>query len=337
MLAGLLFNRIEKSVAPSVTHDLCKCLRRRLSANTCSRCLDICKQGALTTRGRELLFSEDKCTGCMACVGECPNDAFSCGFDLDSLLSRIRAAQKEQPVILGCKKCAGQENMVTIPCLGLMSEPLLAALHSVAPQDCLLDVRHCPDCANGAVLGMLTERMQAIAKKIWAPDDLKIRYLSADTLPPQTTGRQRRFFLHALRKEVAAFGRDTMTDASGPHGRPDTLSEGDNRKKGATRKMRLLLDALAMQPGETNETKNLLLSYFHTLDAGNACDLCPSCTGMCPTGAVKRRTAENGEKQLVFISAQCSGCGLCIEFCKKKALNLRAFSGYEPETAIFIA
>ncbi|MFN2355563.1 MAG: 4Fe-4S binding protein [Desulfopila sp.] len=337
MLARLLFNRIEKSVASPVAHDQGRCLRRRLSANTCSRCLDICKQGALTTQDRELLFSEDKCTGCMACVAECPNDAFSCGFDLDSLLSRIRAAQEEQPVILGCKKCADHESMLFVPCLGLLSEPLLAALHSVAPGACFLDVRHCADCVNGSVLGVLTERLQGIVKKIGAAADLKIRYLFADTLPQKTTEQQRRFFLHFLQKEVSAFGREMMTDTSGPHGQRDTMPEGDSRKKGATRKIRLLLDALSMQPGETKETKNLLLSYFYTLDASVACDLCPSCTGMCPTGALKRRTTENGKKQLAFISAQCSGCGLCIEFCKKKALSMRAFSGNEPATTLFIA
>ena len=77
---------------------------------------------------------------------------------------------------------------------------------------------------------------------------------------------------------------------------------------------------------DEEERKNLE-PFFYTVQADEQCNLCPVCSGMCPTGALKR-VKENGEKHLVFKSSHCSGCGLCRDFCKKQALSVsKGFAG----------
>jgi ferredoxin len=62
---------------------------------------------------------------------------------------------------------------------------------------------------------------------------------------------------------------------------------------------------------------------FFTLTVNTECNFCGACAGMCPTGALKN-TREGEMKRLQFDWARCSGCGLCLEFCRKKALTLVA-------------
>lgn len=50
----------------------------------------------------------------------------------------------------------------------------------------------------------------------------------------------------------------------------------------------------------------------------NACTQCGKCTIVCPMGAWKK-----SGKAVIFESARCIGCGLCVKSCKEKALELK--------------
>jgi len=45
------------------------------------------------------------------------------------------------------------------------------------------------------------------------------------------------------------------------------------------------------------------------------------CKGICPTGAISMEKVDE-EKSLVIDNTLCSGCGLCVTFCKNDALRL---------------
>lgn len=317
MLAKLLFDRFEKNAVAPVTFDRARCLRSRLNSNSCDRCLALCKQGAISKNGRAIEFSEKKCTGCLVCVAECPNEAFSCGFDPAALIPAVSRLKVEMPVTLGCSKTANTETR--IPCLGILSEPILAIINSVAMQDVFLDVRFCADCENGAVLNHLTERIQGITRRSGSSAHLKTSYKYNNDFEDMSAGQQRRSFLKSFKKNIVEIGIDAV--AMEGVLAPGTAPPLNHKAKEASKIGFLLSEALDIVPKGAFEKRKLLCSYFYSITCSDACTLCPSCTGMCPTGALKRKK-DPEEKQLCFTSNKCNGCGLCVEFCKKKALTL---------------
>jgi ferredoxin len=59
----------------------------------------------------------------------------------------------------------------------------------------------------------------------------------------------------------------------------------------------------------------------------NACTLCMSCVGVCPSGAL----ADGGDlPQLQFIEGNCVQCGLCETACPENAITLAARYLYDP-------
>lgn len=333
MLAELLSNSIEKQAKPAVVFKPKRCLRSRLNSNACDLCLSLCPKKALALSGRKIVFTAELCTGCMACVSGCPNDAFASGFDLASLLPVLHGREIDAPVVLSCGRPRRHVNQITIPCIGLFSEPALAAFNAVAVREFYLDVQRCADCGNGHVRDLLQKRLQGIIKKNGRATDLNIRCLSGKNLEDTAPGRQRRFFLHMAKNSLVGLGRDAAS-VFVPSGKTEERER--EVEKGAAMTPRLLQQAFDLLPADAVQKKELLLAYFYALKANENCDLCPSCTGMCPSGALKRRTGKEG-KQLIFISAKCSGCGLCVAFCKKKGLTLLPGAKNAPGAALAIA
>lgn len=320
MIAELLLSTLDTHAKSGVIFDPKRCLRSRLNQNSCEICLTYCRRKALTLSERTIVFNEERCTGCMACVAECPNDAFAVSTDISFLLQEIHNTNARNPVVLSCGKSAPHaDNQIPISCIGLLSEPVLAALNCVAPTEFYLDVHQCADCDNGQVLNLLHKRIHGIINKLGQSVDLKIRYLSVGNGIITTQEQQRRKFLRMTGKSVIDLGR-TASKALVPGEK-----QGEHQelvvKKEAMRVSRFLQQALLQLPDAAVQERELLHSYFYTSRTTESCDLCPLCTGICPTGALKRKT--NGEKkQLTFTSSKCSGCGICVEFCRKDALKI---------------
>lgn len=326
MLAGLLFKRLEKQTAAVVAFNRQRCLRSRLNTNTCDLCVSLCQKQALAVSGRKIVFSADRCTGCMACVSGCPNDAFSCGFDFSSLPAAINRKAIDEPVVLSCGKSPHQAGEINLPCLGLLSEPVLLALHCAAQKDFFLDVQPCVDCENRQLLAILPGRLQGISNRIGRESGLRIDCLTEEKIKRLTAEPERRYFLNLLKKTVVSLGREAAA-ATARSLSPEKKNSPGTDEKEEVMFSRLLVEALGLLPNDADQEKELLHSCFYTLKISRDCTLCPLCTGMCPTGALKLKK-ENDRKQLYFISAKCSGCGLCRDFCKKRALELsRGFDG----------
>jgi ferredoxin len=331
MLAGLLFNTLEKQLLPGVAFDAGRCLRSRLGSSPCAQCLVRCTTRALNIDGGIITLREDRCTECMTCISACPNDALTSDFDMSALLRVLYQCKDGEPVTLSCgKSSCHSPSRFTVPCIGFFSEPLLAAMNVVAGREFYLDIHGCADCDNGHILGLLQARMLGVLGKNGSAAALKMRYLIDSQTGPASLRQERRSFLGMVKNNLAGLGR-----ASVPAAR--TADKGKTRDKSASSIPRLLQEALAMLPESDTAAGKLLLSYLYTLVANGNCDLCPRCTGMCPTGALQRLNNDAGEKQLSFTSAKCSGCGLCVTFCNKKALTLQQGVHDSPGTAMLIA
>lgn len=332
MLTGFLLNRAARQAEPAIGFVRQRCLRTRLNSSTCDRCLVVCKRGALTLSGRKIVFAAEQCTGCMACVSGCPNDAFVSGFDLLTLPSKLATGSREaEAVALTCGKTQRFAKQITIPCLGLLSEPVLAALNTLAAGEVRLDASRCSACDNRHVLDLLEEGLRGLRTKAGQASGLNIRWAGEESVAEADSGQQRRSLLRLVGSSIRDFGREIAS----PFG-PASQSPDEEGEKGAAMISRLLQQTLALLADDAVQKREVLLSYFHAVDANRNCNLCPSCTGMCPTGALKRRT-DGSIKRLFFSSALCNGCGLCAAFCRKKALTLRQGAVHAPDALVAIA
>jgi len=320
MITELLLQSIEKQFKSAMTFDVKRCLRSRYNKAECDLCLSVCNQNALILDGRKISFSSEKCSDCLACVSVCPNDAFACSFDLAAVLSTLQDNKQSSPIVLTCKESGRHANQLLIPCIGLLSEPVLAAMHSVSDRHFFLDVHHCAGCENHATLDILQKNIQRISAKMKDRTSLNIQLLTAKNHPPSDLNAERRALLRQTTTSLFEMGKEASTRLFSPC---DTKTDIEEKGKHASRTSRLLQEALKISRHKMIEGKNLLYSYHYTVTTNSNCDCCPACTGMCPSGALNRLLVQ-GKKQLLFTSAHCSGCGLCVSFCQKKALSLNS-------------
>lgn len=112
--------------------------------------------------------------------------------------------------------------------------------------------------------------------------------------------------------------------------------EAGNRESAAAKSAIPKTDALRQALDRVGpERQGLLLTLFCHLDVGPECNFCWACVGMCPTGALKNEWQE-GLKKLRFNWAACSGCGLCREFCRKKAITITPAQNLPPEEFVIL-
>ncbi len=318
MLTQPVINSLLSDSAAKIVFDNRRCLRSRFNGNSCKGCLDVCRSNALKLHGRQVFFDAEKCTSCMQCTSVCPNDAFAHTTDFLPLLQTLA---DKQTVSISCQK--GVRNHITVPCIGLFSEPLLWAINSVAKGNCFIDVSHCDECANSHCAQTLHEQLQKITNKTMGRGKIRLRcQVDKQSDYPADEISERRSFLWFIGKTIIDMGKETVFT------KPVVSDRTKNQqRKNKTKNTSALHYAFSITPEERIYDREKLLSYFFSVSTNKQCDCCPSCAGMCPTGALKRKK-DNEKKYLTFTSARCSGCGLCVHFCRKSALTLkRGFSG----------
>lgn len=315
MLTQPLIEKLLSDATTKIALDLRRCLRSRFNRNTCTKCLEACQSGALELQGRQVVFDAEKCTSCMQCTAVCPSDAFTGSIDFLPLLHVL--AEKET-ALLSCEKGIGNYNHITMPCIGILAEPILAAMNSVTRGNGFIDVSRCAACVNGHCLKILHENMQTVINRTGEDGKIRLRYLFDKQLDlPSDEKGQRRSFLQLVKRTIADIGREAVSSQLSAQ-----TETKDPHSKNPARNATVLQYALSIMPEERRIEREVLLSYFFSVSVSDQCDSCPTCTGMCPTGALKRKK-ENDRKHLTFTSANCSGCGLCVDFCRKKALTLK--------------
>lgn len=320
MLTQPLIDKLLLHSAAKIEFDIRRCLRLRFNKNNCANCLETCPGNALELHGRMVNFDAEKCTSCMQCAAACPNDAFAHAIDF---LPFLQALAVKETVLLTCQKGTHNDNHITIPCIGLFSEPILAAINLAAKGNCFIDISYCPECVNSHCLKTLYENIQNLVHKRRGKGNVRLKYAPAKQGDlPSDLKTERRSFLHLVRKTITDMGRETLNFQYADSGEIE-----DPHGKSQARNVAALQYALSIAPDDRIYERDVLLSYFFSVEVNKECTCCPSCTGMCPTGALKRAKG-NGIKQLFFTSARCSGCGLCVNFCRKNALTLASgFSG----------
>ncbi len=318
MLTQPLINRLCRDAGPPVTLARERCLRSRFNKNRCTLCLQACARRALTLGDNGLHHDAEECTGCMQCTAVCPNDAVTGSLDFPALLHEVAA---KSSILLSCQKGLLGHDHIRIPCVGMFSEAMLAAINAVTRQECFLDTSGCADCVNSHCLPAIREKMDKLASRLQDKSKIRVNYYGDRHAPLPCSGKNaRRSILRLFRKNITTLSKEAFNPAE-PCSARQTASQDKKPPQTAT----VLLHALSQLDEKRKDEGATLLSYFFSAATTNQCDLCPLCTAMCPTGALQRKKQEE-KRTLTYTSARCSGCGLCADFCKKKALTI--FGGF---------
>lgn len=303
-----------------------QCIRSRYNKNNCDSCLTECQPGALTLDGRTVILNQEKCTGCMRCVPVCPNDALSDGTNILDLLERLKDRTIQT---FSCRQESQNRKLYRIPCIGFFSEPILAVMLHLSADTMYFDTTFCLSCMNSHALGAFREKVTNLASTAGNKERVPEKFqMAGDRLFTHDKTHQRRSFLLFCRNTVSGFRRNADNQTTSNKASQLSIAE-----KKPTR------DSLALQFGldtiHDEEERKFLLSYSFSVDADKSCDLCPACTGMCPTGAL-RRVKDKQSKMLYFTRSRCNGCGLCSDFCKKNALTVSKGHAGKTEEIILV-
>ncbi len=295
-----------------------RCLRTRFHGSSCDRCAQECPVEAIRLEVGKIILDPKRCVGCLACTAVCPAEALiGCDSRLAAAAAKVAAGKA---VSLCCEKTIRTGDEIVLPCLGALSDEHLMAFAVRSKVGVHLYLAGCSDCRASSVPLILTHRLQALNHKVGDNGLTAIIRLITNKEEAEaghpTGASSRRSFFRAFWDISVHSATETMT----------TLQAESNPREKPTHKhqpgrLTLLRQALA-ETGEEN-ARLALLSLFYSLAVGNDCNFCGACAGMCPTGALKN-SREEMRKQLQFDWARCSGCGLCQQFCRKKALTLSA-------------
>lgn len=309
--ASHLVGTFEKTLHVALEESLCAHSRARQEA--CRRCLDLCPTGAITPAGEHVAVDASICAGCGACASACPSGAISYDAPPAShIFARLAAAARAYakagggaPRLLVHDEDHGAEMIALSARFGRglpadvipFATPALAGFGHAEIMVALgsgfagVDILAGPK-ADRAAIAAQVELAQALLDGLGRTPD-RVRLIEP--------------------AEPDALSDLLFIDPPAPLGVAPVMALGGRRE--ATR---LAAAALATEPGAAVPLPLGAPYGAVELDV-EACTLCLSCAGLCPSGAL----GDNPDRpELRFQEDACLQCGLCVSVCPEDALKL---------------
>lgn len=288
--------------------DPSRCLRIRFSESVCDHCQAICPAAALSLEDG-LVINQEQCSGCLLCTTVCPSGALEQQADFQAIILQLRKVPKP---VLGCC-CSKEQAHAWLPCLGGLAEEHLLTLSQRLSGALTLNLIHCDDCPNSAILPLLKERLQRMtASGLTAGGCNLVTATSQAELQYQPETVDRRSFFTSFRNSLFQTAAEVMQTSAKPAERSSS-SYGDKR---VPQRRELLNRTRSSLP---EELQAAVKQFDHSIRFNTACSACQGCVAICPTGAL----ISNGqEEHPAFLQDRCTGCGLCVEFCLDQAIRV---------------
>ncbi|WP_300035090.1 4Fe-4S binding protein [uncultured Roseobacter sp.] len=282
------------------------CAHSRAEKPACSKCLNVCPTGAITSAGEHVAIDPLICAGCGACSALCPSGAIT--YDappvatvfsrLNTLASTFRKAGGTDPRLLVHDAHGGE--MIS----------LAARWGRGLPADVIpLEVNALAGFGHAEMLAALA-----------------CGFTSVSILPAPKTERAVVQSEMDLANAVSGGHRVRLLDLNDPDALSDALYNAERPALShdpvlpmGTRRQVTRLAAKTLQPDAELLALPAEAPYGAVLVDTDACTLCLACVSLCPSGAL----GDNADlPQLRFQEDACLQCGLCSNVCPEKAITL---------------
>lgn len=295
------------------------CAHSRNTLTGCTRCLNLCPTGAITSAGDTVAIDPYICAGCGQCAAACPTGAASYALPVvDNIATRLRmglrawfdAGAKDAPLILFHD---GDHGMALIDASARFGRGLPA---HVIPVQVNEPTQVGPEImATALAYGAGAVRVLAKARPAHDLDGLEtsldlMRAISAATgygdacALIQTDDPEA---LEAALWHPAAKPRPTRASFLPPDDKRGLLLLAVEEM---IRTAPAPVETLPLPKGAPFGTVNLDL---------DACTLCLSCVGACPAGAL----SDNPDQPMLrFTESACVQCGICEATCPEDAITI---------------
>jgi ferredoxin len=295
---GLLDNLLSaflKATDPRPRYTEARCLLYKNSVGGCDRCYQACPRGAVRLEGWRVELDEALCTGCGLCTGVCP------GVALEYPLGGIQEALIRGKGQLRCSKAEGKGEEVL--CLGRLTPGLLAEAGSRFGK-VVLARGACVSCRIGGP--SVPEHLERMAEEARRYHPLEVEVVEGP-LPGEPVGRRELF------QALLGSAKRTAADLV-----PELPLPAPEEEKGLPPELRLRRLA----------AERAFEVRWPRIRVEEGCTLCPVCTNVCPTGAVRR--VREGEEYVLLLKVEaCTGCGACVESCPPQVIRLEEASKEE--------
>lgn len=304
-----------------VDFDASICAHSRSKITGCTRCLDLCPTGAITSAGDSVAIDPLICAGCGQCASVCPTGAASYALPpVDAVASRVRT-------LLRAYREAGGTAPVLLFHDGDHGTPLIDALARFG--------RGLPANVLPMQLNEITQAGTELMTAAVTYGATSIQFLAKarplhDLLSLQSTIAMTNRIFEALGYGSAVVG---LVETDDPDVLRDTLEE---RRPEAPPSRRF---GAFVPPAGKRPLLELAFRELHrlapepvdiiALPAGapfgglavdtEACTLCLACVSACPADAL---TDHPDRPTLKFTESLCVQCGLCAATCPEDAIAL---------------
>lgn len=313
--AMALVGTFEKTLYIDFHADLCA--HSRSGQPGCTRCLDVCPTGAITSAGNTVSIDPLVCAGCGGCSAVCPSGAAEYtlpqGDDarmrMEAMLTAYAEAGGVAPRILihDEREGRGAIAMAARYGRGLPATVIPFAVNEVtqAGHDLFM-------AAFGMGAGQVAVHMPTRIRREGEADALDGQVtLVRAMLDGAGIGAERLIVIES--DDPDALTEALYTDAPAPLSHEPISPLGDKRT--ATR-----LSVAAIAPGAAPFDLPEGAPYGDIVVNTDTCTLCLACVSQCPVGAL----LDNPDKpQLRFRESACLQCGICENTCPENAITLK--------------
>ncbi|WP_346898047.1 4Fe-4S dicluster domain-containing protein [uncultured Roseibium sp.] len=317
--ASEMVGEFEKPLYVSYREDICA--HSHAGKTGCSKCLDACPAGAITSTGENVAIDAGICGGCGSCAANCPTGAITYQYPyradlltrIQALLSTYGAAGGKSPVLLVHSADHGGAVINALARFGdgLPANVLPLSLHAVTA------------LGHDAMVTAFTAGALRIVI-LCDPEH------SDELAPLEAEADLTRALLEGMGHDsanrieiVADSDPDALAAAVGDAAGARIVSEVHRFSPvgGKRDVVRMAISALHAASPDAPEIVPLPENapYGRITVASDGCTLCLSCVSACPAGAL----SDNPDRpQVSFIETACVQCGLCQTTCPEKVITL---------------
>ena len=312
---GELVGEFEKPRYVALDAKLCAHSRSRKTG--CTACIESCAAEAISSAGDVVRVDPYLCQGCGTCSTVCPTGALApqyprvedIGLRVKTALARYREAGGEAPVLLFHSADAGRA----------LIERLARRGKGVPARVIPLELWSADAVGLDLMLGSLAlGACQVAALAAGTHDAAPLRAQAAHAQAILTGLGYAREHLRVIEAEDWPALEAPLWDWVPAQGvsRPATFRLVARKRDTLDLALRHLH---AVAPAPVAQVALKAGAPFGTLAVSDACTLCMSCVGACPTSAL---SAATDAMRLEFLEKNCVQCGLCANSCPEAAIAL---------------